>query len=35
MLGHITLKDLELLKRSPVGFLLKSTGNQSISGLQD
>jgi len=33
MLGHITLKDhiiiLELFKRSPVGFLLKSTGIQS------
>jgi len=38
MLRHITLKDhiiiQELFKRSPVGFL-KSTGNQSRSGLQE
>jgi len=38
MLGHITLKDhliiLELFKRSPVGFLIKPTGNWSRSGLQ-
>jgi len=39
MLGHITLKDhaiiQELFKRSPVGLLLKSTGNWSRSGLQE
>jgi len=39
MLGHMTLKHhiiiQELFKRSPVGFLLKSTGNPSRSVVQE